>query len=473
MRFVPSSRRMFLVGAGTSLALPLLPSLLPRGARAQIGTTPVRYLQVFNPYGPVPEMFYGNPGTDQQPEPGVGTRALADIGGDISPIFSAAFDPFRSRMSLLRGLDVLIENPNHNYLFPSCASGYASGVDNDEAPPLSGQDSVDSIIAANIYGDDTPEVRRVVYMNPVDTDDYSGNRSFSWRGGGSDMVRPAKQTQGILDPFAAGFAMGGGEEIDPRDHDLVEAVYSDYKRVRDGTRISAADKQRLDAYMNLVHEIIDGDITAICEDPGQADESSIDAVIDNQFRIIAAAMACGLTRVASIVLGMSQGYGTRHEEHHALYQLDGSGLENDFKAIGGRVAGLLGILDGIAEDDGSMLDNSIVYWSMQYGCMTPSDQHSRTSMPVMVAGGAGGRLALGHYIDYRGGGSDRGILLNNLLVTFMNCMGLSSSVYETGGGAGYGYYNGDFDGRPNADFWRSDEGRRSPLPVIYQGPSLG
>lgn len=475
MKFLPTSRRMFLGGAGAALAVPLLPSLLPRSARAEVGTSPVRYIQVLNPYGPNADVFFGNHATDQRPEPNVNLKSLLEIGGDVSPIVGPAFTPFLSRLSLLRGLDVMVENPNHHYVFATCASGYAAGVDNDEAPPLSGQESIDTILAksSKVYADDVSEVRRVVNINPVATDDYSGNRSFSWRAStdGLAMVRPVKQTQGVLDPFAAGFAQGG-EGPDPREQQLMQAVYGDYRRVRDGTRISTADRQRLEAYMALVEDIAEGSITTICEDPGQADEGSIDAVFDNQFRILAAAMACGMTRVGSITIGMSEGYGTRHEQHHAIFGQTQSGIIDDFKGIGTRVARLLEILDGIVEPDGTLLDNSIVYWCMQYGCATIDGQHNTDDMPVLVAGGAGGRLQLGHFVDYRLEGGGRGLGLNNLLVTFMNCMGLSSSDYELEAGAGYGWY-GDFSNRPSPEFWTSTEGRRSPLPVLYQGTAMG
>ncbi|HET6583423.1 MAG TPA: hypothetical protein VFG69_08245, partial [Nannocystaceae bacterium] len=155
------------------------------------------------------------------------------------------------------------------------------------------------------------------------------------------------------------------------------------------------------------------------------------------------------------------------------YGVDPTPIIDDFRSIGGRIAGLLDLLDGIVEPDGTLLDNSIVYWSMQYGCAVPDSQHEPRDMPVLVAGGGGGRLAQGNLVDYRLEGGGPGIALNNLLVTFMNCMGLSSSDYELNAGQGYGYYAGSLDGRPNAAFWASTEGRRSALPVIYQGPALG
>ncbi|HWB75910.1 MAG TPA: DUF1552 domain-containing protein [Nannocystaceae bacterium] len=470
-----TSRRMFLTGTGVALALPLLPSLLPRSARAGGSSSPVRYVQVLNPYGPSASLFFGDHDTDQQVAANVNIKALADIAGDISPLVGSAFDPFRARISLLRGLDVMVENPNHHYIFPTCASGYAAGVDNDEAPPLSGQASIDTLMArsSKVYGDEVPEVQRVVNLNPVQTDDYSGNRSFSWRasGDGLEMIRPVKQTQGVLDPFAAGFAQGDTGP-DPREQKLVDAVLTDYQRVRDGARISTADKARLDAYMDLVSDI-GGGITTICEAPALMDESTIEQVIDNQLKILVAALACGMTRIGSVMFGMSEGYGSRHEQHHAIFGATDTPIVADLKLFGTRIANLLGMLDAITEEDGTLLDNTVLYWSMQYGCALVDSQHEPRDMPVLLAGGGGGRLAHGNFVDYRAEGGGKGIPLNNLLVTLMNCMSLTSADYEASAGAGYGWYAPDLSDRPDGAFWNSTEGRRSALPVIWSGTSLG
>ena len=84
--------------------------------------------------------------------------------------------------------------------------------------------------------------------------------------------------------------------------------------------------------------------------------------------------------------------------------------------------------------------------SMQYGCTTGDDVHRRIDMPAVVAGGAGGRLAQGRFYDFRA--NNTGLVLNNLMVTFFNAMGPSSS-------------------------WTSATGKRSPLPGFYIGPTRG
>jgi hypothetical protein len=129
-------------------------------------------------------------------------------------------------------------------------------------------------------------------------------------------------------------------------------------------------------------------------------------------------------------------------------------------------------LDGIADQGGTLLDNSIVYWCSQYGCTSNFDAHSRRNMPVVVGGRGGGALSTGHYLDYTANGV--GMPLNNLHVAFMNAMGLSSTDYERPGSAGYGLYTGNvMSGRSDAGTWTATAGRRTALPVLYTGPARG
>jgi Protein of unknown function (DUF1552) len=483
MRFDPLSRRFVLQGAGGSLVLPLLTSLLPKTARAEV-PKPVRYLQVMTDYGPYAGLFYGSLTGSQRVSPNVNVRPLAGT-GTLSPMIGADFNSIKSKFSLLRGLDTFVVNANHNYCFATTASSYAKGVDNDEAPPITGQQSIDVLMAqsAKVYATDIATERRALLLNPITTDNYAGNRTFSWRkpsGGTLQMIRPLKTTKALYDTLASGFNIA--PSVDAREESLLAHVTGDYQALRNSPRISAADRQKLEAYLSLVHDVETGLHQAgpICPSPQQGQEADVEAVIDNQFKLLAAAFACDLTRVATVTLGMSAPYATRHSEHHGIIG-NPPGIVGDFKLMGARVARLIKILDATADDQGSVLDNSVLYWCSQYGLATLGGQHSASDMPVLIAGGARGQLTQGNYVDYRqelGGtiteDTRKGIGLKNLLVTLMNCMGLSSSDYETTAGQGYGYSDeNSWVNRSNAAQWDSVAGRRAALPVIYRGVSRG
>jgi len=477
MKLDAMARRMFLTGSGVALALPFLHSLLPRSARASVPGRPVRYVQVVNPYGATTAQFYGSLAASEQVAPNVATRALSDVAGPISAIIGPELSALRDRFSLLHGLDVMSDNDNHQMCAPTCASSYQAGVAGDEVPPVAGQPSVDMLLAGSdkVYDASTPTLRRALVLNPVQTDDYTATRSFSWRPtpGGLEMVRPTKTTVGVHDLLAGTFP-----GPDAQDGAVLDAVYDDYRQLRDSTRLSASDRDRLEGFMTLVSELEQPG--GSCPEPALRAEPDADARIDNQLRLITAALACGSTRVVSLVLGTTDGETVRHDEHHRIHtpEAEGFGLYADLVQAGRRVARLLAMLDDVDDADGTLLDNSIVYWSMQYGNALEGDAHSFHNLPVLVGGGAGGQLRTGRYVDYRkdghlGDDTSRGVPLNNLLVTFMRCMGLGPTDWERPGSAGYGYYHDRFLHEPSrADFahWLSTAGRRSALPYLYQGP---
>jgi hypothetical protein len=82
-------------------------------------------------------------------------------------------------------------------------------------------------------------------------------------------------------------------------------------------------------------------------------------------------------------------------------------------------------------------------------------------MPIITAGGAGGRLITGQYIDFGGR------LMNNLLVTLFATMGLEPADYEQNGVVGFGDYEGN--GSEAYSAYVSNDERRRPLPYLYRG----
>ena len=72
-------------------------------------------------------------------------------------------------------------------------------------------------------------------------------------------------------------------------------------------------------------------------------------------------------------------------------------------------------LDAVPEGDGSMLDNSLVVWGSELG---KGNTHSFDKIPFVVAGGAGGKLTTGRYLQFDN------VEHNRLLVSMAQLMGL-------------------------------------------------
>ncbi|HEY6881832.1 MAG TPA: hypothetical protein VI299_27580, partial [Polyangiales bacterium] len=69
------------------------------------------------------------------------------------------------------------------------------------------------------------------------------------------------------------------------------------------------------------------------------------------------------------------------------------------------------------EGDGTLLDNTLVVWGSELGI---GNTHSFKSTPFVVAGGAGGAVPMGRYLEY-----NEQVQHNRLLVAICNAMGLA------------------------------------------------
>lgn len=309
------------------------------------------------------------------------------------------------------------------------------------------------------------------------------------------------------------FAAGGAAPVAvgpgiPR-RDLMSLVHQDYQSVRGDRRLGAEDKVKLDAYMALIADLQAGlametgaAVAGGCAKPGLETEFSppstgaaaVEAwaaqrkALDydgirarNHHKIVAAAMACDLTRVAAFHYpGGDHGY--THTGPIVTDRPDSSARAASYYAnqrkIAGHVANLMRELAKYREAQGTLLDSSVVYWGQGYGCMhVPSNGHVLVNCPVLVGGGGGGRLKTGYFVDYRRqeaepGQLPKGIPLNNLFITLMNCFGIGSSKYELVSGGGYGDYTGKSASSMPSEL-KSPSARRTPLPFVYAGAAIG
>jgi uncharacterized protein DUF1552 len=152
-----------------------------------------------------------------------------------------------------------------------------------------------------------------------------------------------------------------------------------------------------------------------------------------QTDLLVTALACGLTRVASIQwahtvsptvfrwLGLSEG-------HHDLSHKDDSNAQGvaDFvtaeRWYAEQFGYLLGALAAIPEPGGSgtLLDNTLVLWAKE---LADGRRHDGKSVPFILAGGAGGYLKTGRYLNFNGAPHQK------LLVSICHAMGLTNPTF--------------------------------------------
>jgi hypothetical protein len=443
MRVPKLNRRHFLIGAGGfTLALPYLPSLLSR-AEAGVGRPPKRFIAMATQHGGVwPDNMYPSQSTltgSQEVFPGHTMRygALASRleGGDavLSPVLRAPADRLTdsvvSKMNVLRGLDVTFYIAHHTggYLGNFARNDGNAGPD---APDLDWIPTIDQVMAwsPSFYSaaDLTTTIRERSMHVGLD-----GDRAMSWGwsepGGGGGTIVPMASSTGSLDLFDRIF-VPDESTVEPRPL-VVDRVLESYNRLRSGAfgdanRLSAADKQRLDDHMDRLHELqrrlsanaaTCGDLTRPTDNVGQWDDgfggytrdlAAMRRAYQLYNDVIVAAFICGTSRIATIFseemwADVVEGADWHEQIAHQGAQPDGyaqgviAGAQGEF--FRSVFVDLAAKLD-VEEADGlTYLDNSLMMWTQESGILT----HESDSMPLVLAGGAGGALATGQYLDYR------------------------------------------------------------------------
>jgi hypothetical protein len=526
-------RRMFLKTAGgAALGLPLLPSLLPRSARgAGTGTGPRRFVGIMGQSGQMVGDFwpsalppgyqlrdakYGGSRSD-------GTTALNDkIGGtnhfwaplaefagrSLSPVLGDDLEPFYSKMLLLRGLDYLQGTSHGNGMmlgnYANCANGGEFS-----ARGLGRMPTIDQVLAhSDAFYTTPPRMRSLVLAtgSPASISDTD----YGIAGG------PIENVPAYLEPLHVWEDLFGDfmDPDMPAEHPnrrLVNAVYDDYARLKQNSRMSAADRIALDRHMSFINDIeneLAGGLAAACLKPDEPayygmgypwqEVSSIadfERVVELLVDIAAAAIRCDLTRVVTFQaqMGITTASGMPVNSYHNSDDVPGDWHDfahdavedsNDHAHIVSlnRWVGtaifkrFLERLDVEESNGETFLDNSLVYWGGEL-----SMDHYVVGMPTVLAGGAGGSLDTGYYVDYTNlegsyanpimpwGVLIPGLPHNRLLVTILQAMNLVPADYERDGQPGYGHtemFHGPYN-LPSSAYSMGTIGE--PLPGIWNG----
>jgi hypothetical protein len=469
---ITMSRRMFLHGsAGGLVAIPMLGSLLPRASNAHAAALPLRYVQWVTDHGQNVDRFWPAEMPTETVAPGVKARALSTIAGPLSQVIGTEFDPVRSKMNFLRGLDALAFNGFHNACVPTCAS--APPVD-DHVPAFPW--SVDAILEASpkIY----PTQPRIgaLRLTPGVESAYKWG-SFSWvRQNGEPYKLPAFESNAAA--LEAVFGPEGGMDVPPAEDPVIAArmrltdrVLADYNSLVQSHKLSSADAQQLSSYMDLLSEVQNRMLAEApdCDRPELPNEVDFDVLHANAIDIAVVGLLCGATRV--VAYHSYHGSPTSYDEetYHA-WAHDDSNLHAELQTYRYRqLARLMVRMDAFEESNGmTLLDNSIVYAGNELshpghagGDQRVSGSTHLVDMPVITGGSGGGRFVAGEYIDF-------GVrLFNNWLVTIFTAMGLAPADFERDGVVGFG----DYDGQRAGDYaaFMGDDARRAPLPYVFTG----
>jgi len=484
-------RRMFLRGAGgITLGLPTLASLLPRTAQA--AAAPRRLIAIKSYSTQTQVDWYptkADGGYELRARLADGTTGLtrkirkgepytwAPLSDfkepSVSRLIGSGFNPFLDKMLLVRGLD-FPPDTNHN---DGGMLGNYQASDSGSAKGLKAVPTIDQVLAHSPIFYRTTPLLRSLHLSPGTQD------SFSFTDNGNP-AGPIEQVQARMNPLAAyldvfgrsGSGGGAGEQRAPN----LNFVFDDYKRYARHKRLSSADRQLLERHMSFLSELearmIPREPNARCQAPAEppsienepsganlGDTEGIAQTYELMIDTLVAAVMCDHTRLFTLdtrkALSVSDGVvkgwyhanddpGSWHGEAHdwGTPSADQNIFEIN-KWIAEEV--VLRIIEKLDVEEGegrTFLDNSVVFWGNELGF-----NHINIGVPALLAGGAGGFLDTGRYLDYtdwssrsyfaqHGGHAIQGVAHNRLLVSILQAMGLSPSDYERDGRPGYGSY---------------------------------
>jgi hypothetical protein len=205
---------------------------------------------------------------------------------------------------------------------------------------------------------------------------------------------------------------------------VLDVVLGDFESRR--AKLTAKDKARLDAHADSLREV-EVSLDAVCQSPPAPGEVNSQTAMDQQSDLLAAALACGLTRVASFQLRIADNDNTLYpwvgldaDGHHTLSHDSGAQAQATLAKVynwySARIAHLLDKLASMPDADGrTVLDNTLVIWGSELG---RGWDHDIENVPFVFAGATdllhAGRYLSGSVIEH-----------NRILVSACHAMGLT------------------------------------------------
>jgi hypothetical protein len=413
------SRRTILRGLGVSMALPWMESLPAWGdetaASKSAGQAPTRMAILFAGCGFHRHEWWAK-----------GSGASMELGKVLQPL-----NDFRDRLVFIQGLynaEALKGN-----IHSSQTGNLLSGAPLSSGGTIRSGTSVDQVVAQRI-GHQTKLPSLVLgceKANPSVHKNYSMLYSshISWSS-------PTTPTPLEVYPALA-FDQLFKDKAQKGDQSVLDAILADAKDLRRG--ISRLDQQKLDEYLNSVREVEQrieragkrGELqgwrpTLTSPNIPRPKDGYPQDIVDHMklmCDILVLAFQTDTTRVCTLKLNNDHGtlrfphIGVDYMIHHLLSHNDTDDWLKVNQFFLEQMAYIARRMDSIQEGERTLLDNSMVMLcsSMLTG------HHEATKLPVVMLGGAGGKIRGGQNLDYSGQ-SDRQMC--RLYLSMMARMGI-------------------------------------------------
>jgi hypothetical protein len=435
MRRVAVGRRKFLAALGAAGLLAVegaRADTRPGPGRSRTSNRPLRLVAVYTPHGRAHELW--------QPRDGFDLRYPDAI---LRPFDDAETlgKSFRDRLIVLDGIDL--------------SAGILVGTSGHDGPRVvltgSGADgkgaSLDQVLAVDRgLGAETLHTSLVL---GVGNDETAIGACISYGAGGTPLPKWIDPAQTFGELFGGPLGGQRAEEIERQRREgqsVLDVARADLARL--SARAPASERTKMEQHQSALRDIEKrlGATERTCPAPvsperarfrrvGSYDGGApyLDAITDLQIDLLARAMACDLTRFATLMLGdlsrthlypelpddvhgdVAHRYDARTDNHPGApetWRL--LALQNRYSYA--KVARLL-----VRLDEAGVLDDTLVLVS---GDMGDPARHSSRSVPTLIAGGCGGHFTMGRYIDLRQGKEGDGVPNNRVLVSIAQAFGV-------------------------------------------------
>ncbi|HTV17868.1 MAG TPA: DUF1552 domain-containing protein [Polyangiaceae bacterium] len=445
------SRRQLLGSLGAAAALaPFVPLLNASGQ--ELGRPPKRLLLVFTPDGTAPTI-------DWMPQGTANDFALRFVHEPLAPLQSKIVIPWGLRMSA-RGA-----GEQHAYGMAGQWTGSLlhepqNGADfdggNGNRTGWGSGPSIDQVVAS-AFGPSSPyqtspdaaelEVPfRTLELGVSSGQPHSLNRMI-YRGN-EQPLHPEVNPRAAFDRLFTSAVQGADPDAVARvraeKRAILDIVNTDLNRLR--TRIGAEEMRKVEAHAEALRSIerrLDSAALApACAAPAapaaeRSTNATFPAEITAMSEIVVQALACDLTRVASLQISRGFSHITHtwlgHTSTHHTMSHDNSRdfnplLEQIDNWYAKQIVALLQRMDAIPEGNGSLLDNTLVVWGRELG----TTSHRMDPWPVVLAGSARGELETGRFLQVGSAGSGNSRQREpsaKLLVSIGRLMGLDINSF--------------------------------------------
>lgn len=393
------SRRALLslsTAAGASALLPFLPV----AARAQSSAAPKRLLVVFSPMGYLESGFFPT-----------GTTSDFQLGETMT-----ALEPFKQQLIYLDGLNMY----GAQWFFPDDDNEHGSGMamcfTGSRKEGYATGPSFEQVIADKLYTE-SPTPFRAIGLG-VNAPDPSGHTSCFFQAS-QRPVNAQNSPTAAFDALFKDVPVGGGqvdsalERRRAQKQSVIDLVRGELRDVCD--RVGAQERDKCEAHLAALRQMetrLAGKPSVTeCRKPAVPTGEALVSRIEAQMDLISAAFTCDLSRVATLQLGFCDGGldmipGLNH--HDITHATGDSQLAADVVANHQRIdrwfadrwAYLLGKLAAVQENDGTLLDNTLIVFGSDTttGTTTAIGAHQHQRFPYWLAGGQNFAFPTGRYL---------------------------------------------------------------------------